>query len=861
MEDDTKETLIFLRETAEGPFRLILPHCETIDQVIGERERADYQCKTNRLILLLSAFARLGGGAVDREGMVQRKLAELLLRTTNLASHPKGQLGASWGGVNARSVAKALLSPGSSLCVLQRDLSGDDPHVIANICDLRAWTSRAERASANWDGSCVIQMTGPTYDLGRTCSTSDGASSCSIVLDLGQRPTDADDIDRLLTSVIACNDCSTDEEQETLWMGIVYSEGPPESYQDYLTKETDRAYRDFESSCPPSEESERMHTLTDDAMLAAESGGKMSFLVLTEDGSEQTAVSMPLALLCWRSKAWDDYITEQLDAGKLSPHGDVVMDLTGRGITADQLRLVLDLSLFGSLEKGTLFRWHRAAGNVSAETVRAIDGLGRLARDFEITTFDRVLELYVLQNAGPGTWSELLRAFGDADHRHLLRPVVPWILLDRWDSRSRPKTYVPPDIQSEPPLAAAPPPPPSRPESHPLPVLAANGPWSGGDPLQAAARRLDVLTRIARNNRNRLDVTVSHPIDRKAMDRWTKKQGTRQLKAFARAVAQSLRHVGYAEFMATLQSICRWTAEWIRFEEQPPIVLLHLPGGGREDKDSVRKSNFWVSLLVLRDNSIPFSGVITGFSEAYETCLAHPATHVLVVSPDDAIYSGQQMLSNLAPDEGRLGRVSRQSEKPDPHLDRKEGKRIIQEVNDAGYLHVLPLVPFIAMPGLRLLNGDPRKMVFSTEGQFIQAAGEIDCVTATLTDPAFQEFASRRMGYGPNHYIIYFDHKMPDNVSTLQRILTYGDVFNKRGQVTDHVNFIMGCDVPRYPATDPWMVYPEHLLCPRAFYKTVAYVSEEEGKPLTDTNVAQLFRRLGIESPTGAPIERCDWPV
>lgn len=802
--------MVFLREGPEKPFRVVLRRATEPENAVKMPDELGRSSPTS---------STQDGG--DRNPLVT------LIRAAGLSSSWRsGPATEMSGDVTARVLATALLSPESSMCVTESVPDGG-ARVLAHITDLNGWAtpSRARRTWTDRDGRSVLCIAGPAYDLGRP---SPAGESCALVLDLGEPPA-GQDIDGLLRSLVTSNERRTDEDQETIWMGIAFLRGSTD-YVAYLRQETERAYVKMLASAARSDECEWIRIVTSPGSEASTAaGGKLNFLVRAGDDGQET-IGVPVALLCSCSDAWSSYVMN----GSPSTGDLPVMDLTADGVTADQLRTLLELMLLGAPGEDLVTRWR---GMDLSEDRRAVGALAAFAEEFHVSGFGELIELYVLQNAGPGTWAELADTFGRTGGR-FLDPVAPWIILDRWDvRRQRCAPLAPPATKTVEPSGGVG---PSRPVAVAPP-----------DRLELARRRLEILERIAWNNGTRIWTSTTHPVDREAADRWRKAHGTEGLRDFATAIIQSLRHVGFLEFTHGLSRACAWSRDYAWMMKKPPHVLLLLPGGG-----STRKSNFWVSLLLLQEEiaQIQFHGVITNAYEAYEVCRQNPNDNVMMAVPDDAVYSGIQMLSNLTPHLVALGELSRWNKKRDPKLDYSEGERQINQIDRSGRLLKVVLAPYVGIPGRELLRTNFGDLLFPNTTNFLEAAGQIPTIVNALKGNAeLRHFVVHNMGYRDNVCVVYFDHKLPDQLSTMTRVLAYGDVFDAKGAVAGHVNFIKNCDVPARHRNDPsWMQYDEKDLCPRGIYKTVRFVSEEEGVEIEEGTIAELFRKRGIESPLGA---------
>jgi hypothetical protein len=170
------------------------------------------------------------------------------------------------------------------------------------------------------------------------------------------------------------------------------------------------------------------------------------FVVCAPEGGSTTLL-YPLALLCERSDFWLNYA--RMKTATPGPRG-MEWDLRVEGWTEEQLRAVMELTLFGCFEEGRMAGW--SAADVSRQDVELVDGVVRLAELFQVDGLLALLSLYFTQNAGEDSWRSLLDAAkqmststellsrGTAGEDLpwtsllLLDPIVPWMV---WDEHLR----------------------------------------------------------------------------------------------------------------------------------------------------------------------------------------------------------------------------------------------------------------------------------------------------------------------------------------------------------------------------------------------------------------------------------------
>jgi hypothetical protein len=79
----------------------------------------------------------------------------------------------------------------------------------------------------------------------------------------------------------------------------------------------------------------------------------------------------------------------------------------------------------------------------------------------------------------------------------------------------------------------------------------------------------------------------------------------------------------------------------------------------------------------------------------------------------------------------------------------------------------------------------------------------------------------------------YFDHKLPDSTSTVNKILAIAPAKDKTTGTTTLRSLIKGCDVSNYrvdrgkPTADTYIDdFEQNTICPSSFYKAIKYTFE-----------------------------------
>lgn len=324
------------------------------------------------------------------------------------------------------------------------------------------------------------------------------------------------------------------------------------------------------------------------------------------------------------------------------------------------------------------------------------------------------------------------------------------------------------------------------------------------------ARRLAKLKKIARENAAKLKMPtpVNHPINYARLAEWVDKQGTPTLRKIAKVLAQNMMHVSFGQFYSDLQRTCAWVESAIKLMGENVAPVLLLPGG-----DGFYKSNTWVTMLALQGGFITSAkGVIYTMSEIEKMhkYAAEKEITIAVIALDDATFSGEQMLQNTS-------------------------FRWSETTNDVLFI----AVPYCGVAAQKLLThgieGKPKKQIKIPPHAIVLPAARELLKDAIEGAPEVEvRFAYYMFGITAGSTLLYFDHKMPDYLSTATRAFVFGETFGLdastgRLERTGEYVFIEGCEhtleqIPFGGDTEGWRKYANP--CPKAFYKQIEYTRD-----------------------------------
>lgn len=367
-----------------------------------------------------------------------------------------------------------------------------------------------------------------------------------------------------------------------------------------------------------------------------------------------------------------------------------------------------------------------------------------------------------------------------------------------------------------------------------------------------AKKRMRVLEKLSFENDEKLDIKESYTIDKWRLHQWIYAQPTPTLQKVAEIVSESIQHISYDEFVKTLnEMMTQILVEYIHGIELKtgaiPIPLLVFP-----KKSDVTKSYLWVSMLANMRIRYPIfrwiNGIVFNMEEVIEVYKSLDKSSgqryaIALIFLDDAVYSGQQMTETA-------------TEFIDASFD-----------FDGNYPTYIIATSYITEIGKNRINSGI-SAVLSVKGN-----AQSEVIFPTTTKPMKEiDTGEIRRYYGAEDttdfersviakyfgsgvlYVptaSYFDHKMPDSISTITRILLYGEVWRPNDTETpfEEINFIKGCFGGSFETEKTknqtlragLNSYSDVALCPVSFYKTVKWTYN--GKEITSQWLSRFFDR------------------
>jgi hypothetical protein len=371
--------------------------------------------------------------------------------------------------------------------------------------------------------------------------------------------------------------------------------------------------------------------------------------------------------------------------------------------------------------------------------------------------------------------------------------------------------------------------------------------YNGNELYESYKSRMKFLHSLAIKNRETLKMPkgVTFPLKTDAMLKWVENQSTDLLKRVARVIASAARHISFVEFYNKLMMAAIWIEN--RYlpilrrdtaQGRPVYPLVLLPG-----KDPVAKSNLWVLLLVLQAGFANQFGVITDINEAIQLHEKIPNAMIPVIVYDDATYTGTQIRTNI---------------EPVFVVDRK-----YLELFTDGTIKYVIAVPFHTKQAVvRIRNGDPDyqdrpilDVTFCPYAEILSQVSELSpdirgLITELKDNREDYRIARKYMGFSDVCTAVYFDHKIPDSLSTARRSFLYGEVM-KLVDTEGTLRFfaqqreeplIKGCEYLQKdtPNTRDERAFEDEA-CPRSYYKLLRY-KRPDGTPISPSlDVSQLL--------------------
>ena len=327
---------------------------------------------------------------------------------------------------------------------------------------------------------------------------------------------------------------------------------------------------------------------------------------------------------------------------------------------------------------------------------------------------------------------------------------------------------------------------------------------------------VQLFDRLYEENKEKLLMQQTFPINHEAVAEWLaalEKDDPFVLKV-ARYVAIGLQHISFNEFY---DSLTRGAYEAVSFCEKENFKIVLIVSGW------FAKSNFWTSLLVWPVIRKYVRSVIGKIEHTEAETIKNLSSNTLVLQVDDGSYSGQQLYVYA----------------------RDNWVRYLTQQPNVRWMIVVGAMSTTAKNAIRILD---ENILFSSssiamlsfvelvEKLSIAETGGIEVADKFFYDLLLNKAATLQID--KKIHMSYFDHKLPDSTSTVNKILAIAPAKDKTTGTTTLRSLIKGCDVADYrfdrnrpPTADSYIDdFEQNAVCPLSFYKAIKYTFE--GKAL-----------------------------
>lgn len=338
------------------------------------------------------------------------------------------------------------------------------------------------------------------------------------------------------------------------------------------------------------------------------------------------------------------------------------------------------------------------------------------------------------------------------------------------------------------------------------------------------SQEVELLDQFWKENASKLDVKKTYPLNPAQLNQWIEEQGDECSKKFATIVKKYARHVSFAEFKNAMNRLGNAIKLTILDKKYDRVVLvLDAP---------ISKSNTWAALLLYPYIREYITDIVNNIYNVKDIMNTTTLQKILVIVPDDASYSGRQLGEGVKDFSARLNY---------PNVD------------------IFIAVPYMGKLAYQTYFRECKHCIVSNTTELIPTLQEnleaenYPCIPQVKWNgylgPVFQ--------YWEGQIPIYFDHKLADGLSTLQKVFALGPIFTRDVGKEEQIphSLIDSCestynDPPRniyeyigdITSAPEFNEHPEKL-CPPPYYKLINYTFK--GVPLSqDTILSDYFKKL-----------------
>jgi hypothetical protein len=336
-------------------------------------------------------------------------------------------------------------------------------------------------------------------------------------------------------------------------------------------------------------------------------------------------------------------------------------------------------------------------------------------------------------------------------------------------------------------------------------------------------------------NRENLVLSKSFPPNDVAIASWIKeisqkvknddmnftKIGNTSWLTFASQFAEHLKYVSFGEFhevsrqiaseiVANILALPQFSTEYNKQSLSPVTninVILVIDG-------VFNKSNTWTSLLIWPIVSNYITHIVSSPLEALALHFTGKINQSIIIHPDDCSYTGSQFHNSFRQIPSYCKKLGI---KPDqfkyymtfPYVS-YQAIEVLQYAIDSKYL-IIPNKTIKIMSFIKQMEKDGINTI-----DLLKLLGRYES----------NKPESILFQWSENNHVIYFDHKLADSMSILNKVIAFSPVRDpKTDQITTR-SLITGCNENDYKPNDLTQIiydFNDENTCPLAFYKTILY--------------------------------------
>lgn len=341
------------------------------------------------------------------------------------------------------------------------------------------------------------------------------------------------------------------------------------------------------------------------------------------------------------------------------------------------------------------------------------------------------------------------------------------------------------------------------------------------------------------------DQNKNYDINKKLLQKWINSHKTDEDKFIAKMLIEPVVHVSLEEFKMNLIHSVNKFNDYIKSNNIKKYYIViganNVVGTNQQNYLDIGKSNFWTILLALPYLIIKPYDILLNLNQAIEFSIFDKLKKEKIVSDfvffDDCSYSGSQLFRNVIDfnllqkyylnamiDNSEIEKININN------LNKKENK-LIKVHNAKHNIHIHVIIPYISLPAKEVAFNIQIKRnigIHLYNNYFIKSYEDFYKFDEILLNQLIDNYSL----YGFNKKLIplYFDHKMPDGVSTIDYILLSGIVLNYSDSKKDKnikkskkkfVQFINNCIYPSNKLMNPNELkkWGSNRLCPVSPYK------------------------------------------